>query len=236
MRFWVIGWILLCTAACTSGRQDNVLTVFAASSLVNAFTTLTDQFEADHPNTKVRLVFAGSQMLRTQIEHGAKADIFVSAHYKEMKQLIAKGVVHSAQVFARNRLVIICRVSPDCTELSWSKLDTVKRLGVGLEASPIGWHTARALAHGGERFGAEWIERVRAQIVTLEPEVRRLRARVELGSLDAAIVYQSDVPKQGDYRLIRPPNDMDQKTRLWVAQVKRTEQPELTSRWQRFNV
>ncbi len=234
LRRRALGLAVLCSLACVTQPQERVLTVFAASSLVTVFDELAEQFEADYPGTKVRLVYAGSQMLRTQIEHGASTDIFVSAHDKEMKRLIDLDAIHSAKPFAQNRLVVMCRVSPACETLTWSSLGSVKRLGLGLEASPIGWYTQRALKRGAEYFGAQWAQRVRAQAVTKEPEVRRLRARVELGALDAAIVYQSDVPKTGPYRTIRPPKPMDEKTSLWVAQAKQSKQPKLAQQWQSY--
>ena len=236
LRVWRSAWgfAMLCGLACTPEREARVLTVFAASSLVNVFDTLAQQFEADHPGTKVRLVYGGSQLLRTQIEHGATTDLFVSAHRKEIKPLVDQGIMHSAAVFAANRLVVLCRVSPACDRLTWSSLTQVKRLGLGLEASPIGWYTQRVLKRGAEHFGEQWVQNVRSRVVTLEPEVRRLRARVELGALDAAIVYQSDVPDQGSFRTIRPPKSMDQKTSLWVAQAKQSDQPQLAKQWQSY--
>ena len=230
----VLGLTMLCSLACAAEAKERVLTVFAASSLVNVFDTLAQQFEADHPGTKVRLVYAGSQLLRTQIEHGASADVFVSAHENDMKRLIDQDAMHSVELFARNRLVIMCRVSPACAALTWSNLGSVERLGLGLEASPIGWYTERALKRGAKRFGTEWAQQVRAQAVTAEPEVRRLRTRVELGALDAAIVYQSDVPNHETYRMIRPPKSMDEKTSLWVAQATRSKQPKLAQAWQSY--
>ena len=103
----------------------------------------------------------------------------------------------------------------------------------GLEASPIGWYTKRALKLGAKRFGAEWAQQVRARAVTAEPEVRRLRFRVELGALDAAIVYQSDVRNQDAYRMIRPPKSMDENEPL-VAQATRSKQPKLAQAWQSY--
>ena len=49
------------------------LTVFAAASLREAFTKLSAAFEASHPQVKVAFSFAGSQELRLQLEHGARA-------------------------------------------------------------------------------------------------------------------------------------------------------------------
>ncbi len=52
------------------GRRDT-LTIYAAASLTEAFTALGMEFEAANPGVKVEFSFAGSQVLRTQLEQGA---------------------------------------------------------------------------------------------------------------------------------------------------------------------
>src|SRR6185369_16793126 len=56
------------------------LTVFAAASLREAFTDLAAELARTRPDAPaIMFNFAGSQELRTQIEHGAPADVFASA-------------------------------------------------------------------------------------------------------------------------------------------------------------
>src|SRR5512143_126370 len=81
-----------CTAASPATAQPTVpaaaqpteITVFAASSLTDAFNEIGSAFSTDHPGVKVTFNFAGSQQLRTQLEQGATADVFASANAKEM--------------------------------------------------------------------------------------------------------------------------------------------------------
>ena len=58
---------------------------------------------------KVDFSFAGSQVLRTQIEQGAVADIFASADHKNMDLLISENLVvsNSIQDICTNRLIVI---------------------------------------------------------------------------------------------------------------------------------
>src|SRR2546423_75782 len=60
------------------------LTVFAAASLKEAFTTIGAQFEV-HDRAKVTFNFGGSDELVTQIAQGAPADVFASANLTQMK-------------------------------------------------------------------------------------------------------------------------------------------------------
>ena len=60
------------------------MTVFAAASLKESFTTLGKEFEKAHPGTKVTFSFGGSDSLAAGITGGAPADVFASASPKTM--------------------------------------------------------------------------------------------------------------------------------------------------------
>ncbi len=69
----------------TCGR----VTVFAAASLKDTFSEIGRLFEANHTGTKVVFNFDGSQVLRTQLQQGAYADVFASANTQQMN--LSKG-------------------------------------------------------------------------------------------------------------------------------------------------
>ena len=96
----------LLLAACSSS-SGSTLSVFAASSLTDAFTELERGFEAEHKGVDVQLSFAGSQILRLQIEQGAPADVFASANARHMAALVEDGTIADDEVFATNELVAI---------------------------------------------------------------------------------------------------------------------------------
>ena len=76
-------------AGCTSGPsqpaatptptavQQKELTVFAAASLTGVMADIGKDYQVLHPEIKVVYNFDGSQALRTQIEQGAYADVFL---------------------------------------------------------------------------------------------------------------------------------------------------------------
>ena len=102
--------MLLAVAALLPGcsSESSHLTVFAASSLADAFQELGDAFQQEHPGVEIAFNFAGSSTLRTQLELGARADIFVSADTRQMELAQRAGVVEEApQVFATNSLVLV---------------------------------------------------------------------------------------------------------------------------------
>jgi molybdate transport system substrate-binding protein len=75
--------------AALAGRT---LTVFAAASLKNVFDAIGEAFTGE---TGVEVVFsyAGTSVLARQIEQGAPADVFASAHEDWMSYLVAGGLI-----------------------------------------------------------------------------------------------------------------------------------------------
>jgi molybdate transport system substrate-binding protein len=95
------------TSPSGGSSSSTTLTVFAAASLKNTFTTLGQQFEAAHPGTEVTFNFAGSSDLATQLQNGAPADVFASADTTNMTKATAAKLVAGTPVdFATNTLEI----------------------------------------------------------------------------------------------------------------------------------
>jgi len=94
-------------SASPSGLSGTI-TVFAASSLSAAFTTIGADFEKSHPGTMVKFSFAGSSSLAAQIQQGAIGDLFASADQPNMQRVVDGGLNAGApKVFARNKLQIV---------------------------------------------------------------------------------------------------------------------------------
>ena len=74
-------------------EEDDTLTVFAASSLTDAFGELEERFEEHYPAVDVRQSFESSSTLLTQIQQGAPADVFASAAREEMRTAAQDGLV-----------------------------------------------------------------------------------------------------------------------------------------------
>src|SRR5436190_17300227 len=67
--------ILFVASGAGSPAAARELVVFEATSLKDVFAKLAQRFEQDSTGVKVVANAAGSQELRTQIEHGAAADV-----------------------------------------------------------------------------------------------------------------------------------------------------------------
>lgn len=184
-------------AAAVAGGGDGkkgrrTLHVFAASSLTDAFREMETVFESAHPDTDVRLVFAGSQVLRLQIEQGARADVFASADRRHIESLASAGLVADYAEFAANELVVIVPPDNPAGIESFGELPRARRLVIGTEHVPVGAYTRVLLRRAEARSGPGFEAAVLGRVVSRENNARLVRAKVELGVADAAIVYRTD--------------------------------------------
>lgn len=174
--------------------EDEAITVFAAASLAEAFAEIGAALGAR--DVAVRFNFAGSQHLASQIEHGARADVFASADERWMAHVADRGLVATPVVFARNRL---CVVVPRANPARIDRLEDLSRRGVKLviaaDAVPAGRYAREALRKlaGAPGFPPEFARRALANVVSEEENVRAIVAKVQLAEADAGIVYRSDV-------------------------------------------
>lgn len=213
-------------------REDATLTVFAAASLRDVFGTLGATFERDHPGVQVRFSFAGSQELRTQLEHGAPADVFASADTRQMDAVRAEGLVGAPRLLATNAPVIIVPADNPAKVRALADLATVKRLVIGAPEVPIGAYTLQVLERARGQAGAEFPQRVQARVVSRELNVRQVLTKVTLGEADAGIVYRTDARSAGDrVRVVEIPPEVNVVAEYPVATLARAPHPELARAW-----
>jgi molybdate transport system substrate-binding protein len=85
------------------------LTVYAASSTQDVLRDIGRAFRTRHEGVEIDFSFAGTSTLRAQIEHGAPADVFVSADTMHAAALHRAGLSGPPARFATNRLVLVTR-------------------------------------------------------------------------------------------------------------------------------
>jgi molybdate transport system substrate-binding protein len=195
-------------------RPTGELTVFAAASLTAPFTEMSARLEATYPGLKILYNFGGSQSLRTQLEQGASADIFVSADAAQMELARKNGVVQGdIPIFVKNRLVVI--VPRDNPGRVTSFRDLAKpglTLDLAAPKVPVGNYSRQALQKATAEYGAEFAERALKNVVSEEENVKQVVTKVQLGEADAGIVYVSDVtPKvSSDVQMLPIPDTYNQ--------------------------
>lgn len=178
--------MILTGGALTScGQNDAALQVFAASSLAGAFTELAETFEEDHPDTEIRLNFAGSSSLREQIEDGATVDVFASANLAIVGQLLESGALNNKprQLVANTIVLAVPASNPGQVSAPGDLQSDDLAIGACAAQVPCGELADQAV----EALGYD------VAFDTREPDVRSLAARLEDEELDAGFVYRSDV-------------------------------------------
>lgn len=177
-------------AAGGSDRLSGTVNVFAAASLAESFTELGEEFERQHPGTKVVLNFGGSDSLAAGITSGAPADVFASASPKTMKVVTDAGDAEGTPAtFVRNRLEIATLPgNPDgissLEDLTGDDLKVV----LCDQAVPCGAAAEKALTAAGLELTP----------VSYEEDVKSALNKVVLKEADAAVVYRTDVRAAGD--------------------------------------
>jgi molybdate transport system substrate-binding protein len=166
------------------------LTVFAAASLTDVFDQLGDELTATNPGLDVRFGFAGSSALAQQIVQGAPADVFASADEPQMAVVAEEGLVEGQPaVFTANVLQIAV---PAGNPAGVTGLGDFTRddLALALCAAEVPCGSAAE-----DVFAAAGLT---PRPDTLEEDVRAALTKVELGEVDAALVYASDVAAAGN--------------------------------------
>ena len=90
--------VLALSIIVSQAQQKRTLTIYAATSLTDAFEELTAAFLRDHPEADIVLNFASSSKLAAQLMAGAPADIFASANSAQMDLVVADGRISAEAV------------------------------------------------------------------------------------------------------------------------------------------
>jgi len=194
LRFLI--FLVLCTSLGTArAQQSQALTIFAATSLTDAFEALRTAFLDERPQAQVSLHFANSSTLAAQLLQGAPADIFASANAAQMQLVLEGDLATAADIehFAYNQLALI---TPADNPAELHALADLARPGVLLvlaaESTPIRSYTDAMLEAYAQEHDERFLRAVYGNVASEERNVRLVTARVALGEADAGIVYVSD--------------------------------------------
>jgi molybdate transport system substrate-binding protein len=232
--------ICLALAACNreatpepAAQTPIELTVFAASSLTDAFTEMAGVYMDQSPGTAVLVSFAGSSELATQLAEGAPADVFASANARQMQSVVDAGRIAGEPTnFLTNSLVLIVPTdNPAGIETLADLANEGIRFISAAPGVPIRDFTEQVLdkATADPDYGAGFREAVMANLVSAEVNVRQLAAKVALGEADAGIVYKSDVTPDiaAQVQVVEIPAEVNVMAVYPIAVVNDSAHPEL---------
>ena len=172
------------------GEVTGDLTVFAAASLTDTFTTLGEEFETANPDATVTFSFAGSSALAQQILSGAPADVFASASPATMALVTAEGLATGEPVVFVSNLLQIAVPGGNPAGVTGLEDFTNEDLTIALcaEEVPCGAASLKVFEAAGLTPAPD----------TYEEDVRAALTKVRLDEVDAALVYRTDVLVAGD--------------------------------------
>jgi molybdate transport system substrate-binding protein len=209
--------LLVLTDACSSRVGTSLatsstvsLSIYAAASLKDALGDVRASYETAVPGSTLTIATDSSSTLRTQIEEGAPADVFLSADQKNPQTLVGAGLADGDSVdFAGNLLTII--VPADNPAGIASPMDLAKpgtRLVAAGDEVPITRYALEAVANlaKGATYPADFAAAYTRNIVSKEENVKAVVAKIELGEGDAAIVYVTDAMAASDVATIEIPS------------------------------
>lgn len=191
-------------AGCTGGPDTNPsstpaepepaltgeLVVYAAASLTDSFEEIGTAFEEANPGVTVTFSFGGSSGLAEGIVSGAPVDVFAAASPATMGTVVDEGLaVGEPQVFARNILQIAVPAGNAAgVEGIEDFADADLVIALCAPEVPCGAAATTVFEAAGVVPAPD----------TLEQDVRAALTKVELGEVDAAMVYRTDVLAAGD--------------------------------------
>ena len=215
---------LICCVSCSSSKSH--VRVFAAASLSEAFEALGRAFEA-RDGERIDLQFAGTSQLVMQLQEGAAADVFASADMRQMRRVLtSEKSLARPRFFASGRLAIAVQAGNPKQIKSLADLSRPDLL-VALCAPqvPAGHYAQLALSKAG----------VRVHSRSDELSVRALLHKVQLGEIDAGIVYRSDLQTAGSAVTGVPiPEEHNVRVQYPMLVLKGGKEPQLARRFVDF--
>jgi len=185
----LISLALLMSGCSNTSANDEKLLVSAASSLTDVMKEMELQFHEIEPNIELTFNYGSSSKLRSQIEQGAPADLFLSASEIDMELLESQQLidVDSIKPFAENQLVLASLEEfSETTDFQELVLNTEEKIAIGEPDSvPLGAYSKKALEN--ENLWDSLSDRL-----IYAKDARQVVTYVESGNAELGIIYSSD--------------------------------------------
>ncbi len=203
-----------------SAPEERTLTLLAAASLTEVYSTLGGTFE-EQPGVEVDASFGSSTDLAESAADGAPGDVLSTADETSMAIAEDVGAVGASEVFATNTVVVAVPADNPAGITSLDDLTGTTWVRCADEV-PCGRAALALLGPAG----------VADDPVSLEEDVRSALEKVTSGEADAALVYASDAVAAGDtVETVEVPGADDQPTSYYLGVTEQAADPELAQAW-----
>ncbi|MEO1376138.1 MAG: molybdate ABC transporter substrate-binding protein [Cyanobacteria bacterium J06635_10] len=214
--------------------ESQELTVSTAASMQDAMKEVASFYQKEHPNTKIVYNFASSGTLTQQIKQGAPVDIFISANEKFMDELDTKNLLlpKTRKNLLKNDIVLIIPKKGNVVNISnFQQLTStnIKRFSIGEpESVPVGGYARQVLT------SLKIYSQLKPKTVFAK-DVRQVLSYVELGNVDAGIVYATDAKISNQVKVAASaPENTHNPIVYPVAAIQRTQNPQTAKEFIQF--
>lgn len=197
-----IVWLLACvmalslTACGTETKDDKELTIFAASSLTETLTEVSELYKEKNPEVTIIFNFDSSGTLKTQIQEGADCDLFISAGQPQMDQV---DVLEGTRTDLLENKIALC-VSEICDIRLKTFDDLAKALqegdvlmAMGNRDVPVGQYTQKILAY----YDLDEEALARGGKISYASNAKEVTTQILEGSVDCGVIYCTDAYSAG---------------------------------------
>lgn len=198
------------SSASTKEEPEVELVVFAAASMTETLTQISELYAEEHPNIHITFNFDSSGTLKTQIQEGAACDLFISAGHKQMNQLDITAdpevntegldfVDETTRINILENKVTLC-VTPD-NEAGLESFDDMAAalqdgsilMAMGNSDVPVGQYTQKILAY----YELSEEELAAAGVISYGTNVKEVTTQISEGSVDCGVIYCTDAFSAG---------------------------------------
>jgi len=208
---------------CTPGNKnpENELVVFCAASLTDVISEITSNFEKEN-NIDVKLNLASSGTLARQIEHGAAPAIYISADKEWLDYLnqIGLSIPGTERKIAGNSMVLVAPAHSDLNRIEFPLSTPLPELFNGKlsigdpKHVPAGSYAVQLLESMG------WKKDLESRFLPAK-DVRSALMIVEMGEVEAGIVYKTDALKSQKVKIITEfPDSLYEPVHYYMAIIK----------------
>lgn len=210
IAFTAFGTVFAQGAAEQAGSASKTeLVVFAAASMTETMNEIKGLYEAANPAISLVYNFDSSGTLKTQIEEGATADLFISAGQKQMNQLDVTNtsvntngldfVLQGTRIdLLENKVTLAVPQGNPKGITSFDQLAALLSAGdvflaIGNSDVPVGQYTQKIFAY----YGLDENALAAAGVITYGSNVKEVTTQVAAASVDCGIIYGTDAYSAG---------------------------------------
>ena len=194
----------------TEEGEEVELTVFAAASLTETLTEISELYKEEQPNVSLVFNFDSSGTLKTQIQEGAVCDLFISAGQTQMDQMDSTAdpsvntegldlVLEDSRIDILENKVVLC-VSENSSvpletfdDMAAALKEGTILLGMGNSDVPVGQYTQKIL----EYYGLNEEELAANGRISYGSNVKEVTTQVSEGPVDCGVIYCTDAYSAG---------------------------------------